>query len=67
MVLILRPLANFAEETYKDAMVWKPRHTKDEDYLTNLNVRQSAKIHKAISVIMYKLEVSSQKNILNTK
>ena len=44
----LRPLANFAEETYKDAMVWKPRHTKDEDYLTNLNVRQSAKIHKAI-------------------
>ena len=52
----LRPLANFAEETYKDAMVWKPRHTKDEDYLTNLNVRQSAKIHKAISVIMYKLE-----------
>ena len=52
----LRPLANFADKVYDDALVWKPRHTKDNDYYMDANVRQSAKIHKAISVIMYKLE-----------
>ena len=52
----LRPLANFAENTYEDALVWKPRKTTEEDYYSNYLVKQSAKIHKAISVIMYKLE-----------
>lgn len=52
----LRPLANFAERTYDDAIVWRPRKTKEEDYYSQSLVRQSAKIHKAISVIMYKLE-----------
>lgn len=52
----LRPLANFAEKTYNDALVWKPRKTTNEDYHNNSSVRQAAKIHKAISIIMYKLE-----------
>lgn len=52
----LRPLANYAEKTYDDALIWRPRHTKEEDYYSNYLVKQSAKIHKAISIIMYKLE-----------
>ena len=52
----LRQLANFAENTYDDALVWRPRKTSSEDYYNNLAVRQAARIHKAISVIMYKLE-----------
>lgn len=52
----LRPLANFAESTYDNALVWRPRKTTEEDYFNNQTVRQSAKIHKAISIIMYKLE-----------
>lgn len=52
----LRPLANYAEKTYDNALIWRPRHTKEEDYYSNYLVKQSAKIHKAISIIMYKLE-----------
>lgn len=52
----LRPLANFAEETYQDAITWRPRKTTEEDYHQNKIVCQTAKIHKAISIIMYKLE-----------
>lgn len=52
----LRPLANFAEETYQDAITWRPRKTTEEDYRQNKIVCQTAKIHKAISIIMYKLE-----------
>ena len=52
----LRPLANFAEETYQDAITWRPRKTTEEDYHQNKIVCQAAKIHKAISIIMYKLE-----------
>lgn len=52
----LRPLANFAENTYLDALIWKPRKTTEDDYYNNMAVSQAAKIHKAISVIMYKLE-----------
>lgn len=52
----LRPLANFAEETYPDALVWRPRKTTEEDYYQNKAICQAAKIHKAISIIMYKLE-----------
>lgn len=52
----LRPLANFAEETYQDAITWRPRKTTEEDYRQNKIVCQAAKIHKAISIIMYKLE-----------
>ena len=52
----LRPLANFAENTYDEALVWRPRKTTEEDYYQSKNIRQSAKIHKAISIIMYKLE-----------
>lgn len=52
----LRPLANFAENTYKNALVWRPRKTTEDDYIENYDIRQAAKIHKAISIIMYKLE-----------
>ena len=52
----LRQLANFAENTYDDALIWRPRKTSYEDYYNDLAVRQAARIHKAISVIMYKLE-----------
>ncbi len=50
----LRPLAIFAANTYKDdCEVFKPRkgigYNKDDDILVS-------KMHKAISVIMYKLE-----------
>lgn len=38
----LRPLANFAENTYEDALVWKPRKTTEEDYYSNYLVKQSA-------------------------
>ncbi len=52
----LRPLANFAEKTYDEALVWKPRKTTEEDYYNDSSIKQAAKIHKAISIIMYKLE-----------
>ena len=52
----LRPLANFAEKTYKNALVWRPRKTTEEDYNNDYDIRQAAKIHKAVSIIMYKLE-----------
>lgn len=52
----LRPLANFAETTYDDAPIWRPRKTTEDDYYNLKHVRQAAKIHKAISIIMYKLE-----------
>lgn len=58
----LRPLANFAENTYDDALVWRPRKTTEEDYNHNPTIRQAAKIHKAISIIMYKLEGTFAEN-----
>lgn len=49
----LRPLALFAGNTYGDCSVFKPKkgvgYNKDDETVV-------AKIHKAISVIMYKLE-----------
>ncbi len=50
----LRPLAIFAQNTYKDdCRIFKPRksigYNQDDDELV-------AKMHKAISIIMYKLE-----------
>ena len=49
----LRPLATFAQHTYGDCSVFKPRkaigYNKDDEVTV-------AKMHKAISVIMYKLE-----------
>ncbi len=52
----LRPLANFAEATYSKTEIWRPKGTSIEDYDKNIDIKQSSKIHKAISVIMYKLE-----------
>lgn len=48
----LRPLAIFAEKTYDDCPVFLPRGVNPEDE----DAKLVAKIHKAISVIMYKLQ-----------
>lgn len=48
----LRPLALFAQNTYKDCPVFMPKDKND----TNDDNMLVAKIHKAISVIMYKLQ-----------
>lgn len=52
----LRPLALFANNTYNNAEVWRPRKTTILDYNDNYDIRLCAKMHKAISIIMYKLE-----------
>lgn len=52
----LRPLAIFADNTYDNAEVWRPRKTTIDNYYNNYDIRLCAKIHKAISIIMYKLE-----------
>ena len=49
----LRPLSRFAQTTYGDCSVFKPR--KAIGYNTDDEI-MVAKMHKAISVIMYKLE-----------
>lgn len=49
----LRPLALFAAHTYGDCSIFKPK--KSSDYNSD-DETAVAKIHKAISVIMYKLE-----------
>ncbi|MBQ5783154.1 MAG: fructose-1,6-bisphosphatase [Oscillospiraceae bacterium] len=48
----LRPLAIFAEKTYSDCPVFMPRGAKPDDE----DAKLVAKIHKAISIIMYKLQ-----------
>lgn len=52
----LLPLALFSSDTYKgDCSVFKPRKIS-EDLFSPVDPDLSSKIHKAISVIMYKLE-----------
>jgi len=48
----LRPLAIFAEKTYGDCPVFMPRGANPDDEDSKL----FAKMHKAISIIMYKLQ-----------
>jgi len=48
----LRPLAIFAEKTYRDSPVFMPRGANPEDEDSKL----FAKMHKAISIMMYKLQ-----------
>lgn len=48
----LRPLAIFAEKNYSDCPLFMPRGANPEDEDSKL----VAKIHKAISIIMYKLQ-----------
>ncbi|MBQ7061358.1 MAG: fructose-1,6-bisphosphatase [Clostridia bacterium] len=52
----LRHLLMFAQETYKTAVVFRPRKTSEEAYYTNPEISIRAKLHKAIFVIMHKLE-----------
>ena len=48
----LRPLAIFADKTYNECPVFMPRGANPEDE----DAKLFAKIHKAISIIMYKLQ-----------
>ena len=52
----LRHLLMFAQDTYKTAVVFRPRKTSEEAYYTNSEISIRAKLHKAIFVIMHKLE-----------
>ena len=52
----LRHLLMFAQSTYKSALHFRPRKTSSEAYYDNPEVNIRAKLHKAIFVIMHKLE-----------
>ena len=52
----LRHLLMFAQETYKSALVFRPRKTSVDSYYDNPETNIRAKLHKAIFVIMHKLE-----------
>lgn len=52
----LRHLLMFAQDTYKSAVVFRPRKTSPEAYYSNPEINVRAKLHKAIFVIMHKLE-----------
>lgn len=52
----LRHLLMFAQTTYKTAVVFRPRKTSPEAYYDNPEINIRAKLHKAIFVIMHKLE-----------
>ena len=52
----LRHLLMFAQETYKSALVFRPRKTSVDAYYDNPEVNIGAKLHKAIFVILHKLE-----------
>ncbi len=52
----LRHLLMFAQRTYKTAVVFRPRKTSADAYYDNPEVNIRAKLHKAIFVIMHKLE-----------
>ena len=52
----LRHLLMFAQTTYKNALAFRPRKTSHDDYYNDPEVNIRAKLHKAIFVIMHKLE-----------
>ena len=52
----LRHLLMFAQDTYKSALVFRPRKTSVDAYYDNPEINIRAKLHKAIFVIMHKLE-----------
>ncbi len=51
----LRDLIGFAQETYSDSTTFMPRSNEDKDYIKN-NMDSLSKAHKAIAIIMFKLE-----------
>ncbi len=51
----LRDLIGFAQETYSDSYEFMPRSAEDKDYIKN-NMDSLSKAHKAIAIIMFKLE-----------
>ena len=52
----LRHLLMFAQTTYKNAQAFRPRKTSFDDYFNDPEINIRAKLHKAIFVIMHKLE-----------
>ena len=52
----LRHLLMFAQTTYKNAQAFRPRKTSCDDYFNDPEINIRAKLHKAIFVIMHKLE-----------
>ncbi len=52
----LRHLLMFAQRTYKTALVFRPRKASADAYYDNPEINIRAKLHKAIFVIMHKLE-----------
>lgn len=52
----LRHLLMFAQRTYKTALVFRPRKASADSYYDNPEINIRAKLHKAIFVIMHKLE-----------
>ncbi len=63
----LRHLLMFAQETYKSALVFRPRKTSVDAYYDNPETNIRAKLHKAIFVIMHKLEGQMSKRNPNFK
>ena len=51
----LRDLIGFAQETYRDSTWFMPRHPDDAYYVKN-SMDNLAKAHKAIAIILFKLE-----------
>lgn len=52
----LRHLLMFAQATYNNALAFRPRKTSEDSYYNNPETNIRAKLHKAIFVIMHKLE-----------
>lgn len=51
----MRDLIGFAQETYDDSQGFMPRSAEEKDYIKN-NMNSLSKAHKAIAIIMFKLE-----------
>lgn len=51
----LRDLIGFAQETYDDCTGFMPRSCEEKDYIKN-NMDSLSKAHKAIAIILFKLE-----------
>lgn len=53
----LRPLLNLANKYYEDNPAFRPKINSRKEELTEENILQITKIHQAISIIQFKLEI----------
>lgn len=53
----LRPLLNLAEKYYEDNTVFRPKLGSKKEEITQESILQITKIHQAISIIQFKLEM----------